>query len=283
MASRPSHAAATPPKRGFWSRLFGSAAPQEPERQESLNRCRARFLAAHASPSLPTPLRTVVDTLALQCAALADALVDLQDEAESFLPRLEEHSSALAHLTESPTRRPWNAHTADLYVQLTELSAGMAFVLDEHARAQALSGTVRNADRFAATAAVREALIALGHQKTFLPEPLAVHIDAMDATAERILVWTERNPEKCRPALRFMRRYLEGANTMLDEYVRLVQSGITGNRLADTESAVAAMLPKLQGAFAEEYQALLKNDCLHFSAALRTLDVLLRLEKRVCP
>lgn len=112
-----------------------------------------------------------------------------------------------------------------------------------------------------------------------LPVPIRPALSAILTSAENILVCMEEDPRDLETGQRFLKRYLTATHTVVDKHLRLSREEITPEIAAAlTEST--EMLEKLQSAFAKEYAYLLKNDIDDFSADLKVLDTLLKMDGR---
>lgn len=180
---------------------------------------------------------------------------------------------------------PWNSRLAWLLTDIAGLCAALRFLLNKYARArEALAGKFE--DQLEIVAAIRDAALTLSCKKAVLPGDLHPRVDALGEATRQILDHDAQAHRSAktgvslgnRHALRFFAKYLKAANRLLDGVAQLRQSGATDKQLQPVLERVRDLLPKLETAFAEEHQAFLRNDFLHFSADLTVIDTLLTME-----
>lgn len=268
--------APTGAKNGFWQTLAGffrrDTAASSARRR--LNACRASLLAVLASPVLPVPLLDPVRELARHCSAFAE--YPDPDETAPFLDTLESLAKRAKALTTRQTA--WNAHTAELYARMGECAADLRLALEERARAAARNDA--NTETAAARARIQEAAALLADKTNRLPESMRPFVAGMGDATAKLLDWTENNPAKSAHPHKFLVKYLTAANAALEEYLRLAANGVDEERLAELTARLHTLLPRLEAAFAQEYQGVLRNDTLRLAASLQTLDVLLKMDGR---
>lgn len=116
-------------------------------------------------------------------------------------------------------------------------------------------------------------------QKRFLltEELKQVLLDLCDS-ARDILKSMESDPRDRERGERFLRRYLKETHKLVDNHARFMREKNLNSDLAETLEHSSQILTRLKDAFAQEYAALLRNDADDFSADIKVLDKLLKME-----
>lgn len=118
-------------------------------------------------------------------------------------------------------------------------------------------------------------------KKDQLPENMQEHVENIYHSALAIIECMSTDPKDVEPGTRFLERYLPAVQKVMDEYLRLSQ-GKAGHssELTRAFDLSAELLARLDKAFAGEHEGLMQNDVLHFTAELKVLDSLLKMEGR---
>ncbi len=116
-------------------------------------------------------------------------------------------------------------------------------------------------------------------KKEYLPQNMQETLLSLGLSAESILQCMAEDTRDVYAGEKFLTRYLPATHTVLDSYKRYEASP---QNEAITKALVHSeeVLARLAEAFAQEHAYLLRNDVDDFSADLRVLDTLLKMEGR---
>ncbi len=116
-------------------------------------------------------------------------------------------------------------------------------------------------------------------KQAWLPQNLQATLLYLTLSAESIIQCMVDDARDVKIGEKFLKRYLPAVHNVLDDYKRYCnspQNETITNALAHSEE----VLTRLAEAFAQEHQHLLRNNIDDFSANLRVLDTLLKMEGR---
>ena len=117
-------------------------------------------------------------------------------------------------------------------------------------------------------------------KKTHLSFSAQTSLAAISASAESILSCMAKDPRDMQPGQRFLKRYLTATHDVVNKHLRLSHGKTITSEIAETLAESEEMLTRLGYAFAKEHESLLKNDVDDFSADLKVLDTLLKMDGR---
>lgn len=132
----------------------------------------------------------------------------------------------------------------------------------------------QNRDQFAKYHASIMELVA---KKESLPEELQIRIDGIQRHTEDILECMRTDPRDVAPGTRFLDRYLKAAHKVVDEYTRFSGKDKEIVSVSQVLEKSQELMARLETAFASEHNNLLQNDVVDFSAELKVLDTLLKM------
>ena len=130
------------------------------------------------------------------------------------------------------------------------------------------------------TAPFQASIATLREKQRQLPAKIRPAIAAIAVSAENILACMDEDPRDLDPGERFLKRYLPAAHTLVDKHQRLAREETLTMDLVEALGKSEEMLQRLETAFAREHDALLKNNVDDFSADLKVLDTLLKMDGR---
>ncbi len=135
-----------------------------------------------------------------------------------------------------------------------------------------------------ALAEYQASITKLRTKQLFLPKNLQPTLAALTKSADAIVLCMQEDRRDKEPGDKFLRRYLPATHAVLENYCRLAGSatavGQSKEDITATLKHSAEVLQRLEQAFAHEHSALLRNDIDDFSADLKVLDTLLKMEGR---
>ncbi len=119
-------------------------------------------------------------------------------------------------------------------------------------------------------------------KQLLLPKPLQPTLQALTKSAHAIIICMQEDARDKEPGEKFLRRYLPATHSVLDNYCRLAGSAkVNSDVTEDVEHALKhsiEIMHRLEQAFSQEHKSLLRNDIDDFSADLKVLDTLLKME-----
>ncbi len=125
----------------------------------------------------------------------------------------------------------------------------------------------------------RKSIKELYPKQAYLPQHLQNTLLQLTLTAEAIIRAMEDDSRDIKAGEKFLTRYLPATHKILDDYKRycaIASNETVTEALARSEEVLA----RLSEAFTSEHNYLLRNDIDDFSANLRVLDTLLKMEGR---
>ncbi len=153
----------------------------------------------------------------------------------------------------------------------------MAHVASTVAQASAQQAAARLAEYKASIAKLRT-------KQLLLPKSMQTSTQALIQSAEAIVLCMQEDKRDTEPGEKFLRRYLPATHSVLENYCRLAGSArANSNASEDIDTALQnskEVLVRLEQAFSHEHKSLLRNDIDDFSADLKVLDTLLKMEGR---
>ncbi len=123
----------------------------------------------------------------------------------------------------------------------------------------------------------RQSIKSLYQKRNYLPQNLQDSLISLGKSAELILDCMKNDARDVQAGEKFLARYLPATHAVLDNYNRhsnSVQNEAVTKALNDSQE----ILLRLEGAFAQEHSYLLQNDVDDFSADLKVLDTLLKMD-----
>ncbi len=135
-----------------------------------------------------------------------------------------------------------------------------------------------------ALAEYKSSIAKLRTKQLLLPKSVQPHLLALTKSAEAIVLCMQEDRRDKEPGEKFLRRYLPATHGVLENYCRLAGSAKANSQSSEDITAALRhseeVLQRLEQAFAQEHSALLRNDIDDFSADLKVLDTLLKMEGR---
>ena len=264
---------------GIWSGLLSFIFRDEKRLQRDrkvLDDCRLLLLQARFPPVLPAPLELPLRNLSRSCAALSECLGEVYGPAKKIIPDLERVVFGITRLAGSRPQEPWSAQTSLLYIEAVSLNSDLEALLRNREQEKRELQPLREMEL---SAGIRDKALALRREGHSLAPGLRSHIENICEAAEQMLRKVEQNPGSRTRILRFLNKYLGAATVVLEDFLLLRQGGEAGaNPMEGMEERMGDLLSKMEAAFSAEYQALLRHEVLHFSAELKALDTVLKMD-----
>ncbi len=117
-------------------------------------------------------------------------------------------------------------------------------------------------------------------KQILLPPNMQASIKSLAASATCILSCMAEDGRDIEPGRKFLKRYLAATHDVLDKYQRLRRDSFDNPEAAQALIRSEDILVRLEQAFLQEHEALLRNNLDDFSADLNVLDTLLKMEGR---
>lgn len=133
-------------------------------------------------------------------------------------------------------------------------------------------------DEPASIKASRASLAELEGKLPGLPAETQASVRAIMQSANNILGCMATDPRDVDHGARFLKRYLAATHGIVDTHLRFAHEKIASPDVAGALARGDDMLARLEAAFAKEHTLLLQNDVTDFSAELKTLDTLLKMD-----
>ena len=111
-----------------------------------------------------------------------------------------------------------------------------------------------------------------------LPAETQASVRAIMHSANNILGCMATDPRDVDHGARFLKRYLAATHGIVDTHLRFAHDKDISPDVASALARSNDMLARLKVAFAKEHALLLQNDVTDFSADLKTLDTLLKMD-----
>ena len=111
-----------------------------------------------------------------------------------------------------------------------------------------------------------------------LPAETQASVRAIMQSANNILGCMATDPRDVDHGARFLKRYLAATHGIVDTHLRFAHDKDISPDVASALARSNDMLARLKVAFAKEHALLLQNDVTDFSADLKTLDTLLKMD-----
>lgn len=124
----------------------------------------------------------------------------------------------------------------------------------------------------------RASVKTLTEKCALLPADVQPTVRAIAAVSEEILRCMAKDPRDLEPGRRFLKRYLGAAHSVADTHLRLARERVITPEMAEALARSGEMLTRLERAFSQEHSRLLQNDVSDFSADLKVLDTLLKMD-----
>ncbi|MGN0131814.1 MAG: 5-bromo-4-chloroindolyl phosphate hydrolysis family protein [Lachnospiraceae bacterium] len=103
-------------------------------------------------------------------------------------------------------------------------------------------------------------------------------VEKLKAIAENIIGYLEEHPEKIGQARQFIDYYQDTASSLLQKYVELQDSGLGTEEVKRLKANTSHALEKLNFAFEQQFQKLMRNEMLDMDAEIRLLDQTIKME-----
>lgn len=126
----------------------------------------------------------------------------------------------------------------------------------------------------------RASIAALREKSCRLPQDAQKTVTGIAAAAENILQCLLDNTRNVEQGNRFLKRYLTAVHTIADKHARLAREPVITPDIISALTKSDQMLVRLEAAFVKEHSHLLENGATDFSAELRALDTLLKMDGR---
>ena len=133
-------------------------------------------------------------------------------------------------------------------------------------------------DEPASMKASRTSLAELECKLPGLPVETQASVRAIMQSANNILGCMATDPRDVDHGARFLKRYLAATHGIVDTHLRFAHDKDISPDVASALARSNDMLARLKVAFAKEHALLLQNDVTDFSADLKTLDTLLKMD-----
>ena len=133
-------------------------------------------------------------------------------------------------------------------------------------------------DEPASMKASRTSLAELEGKLPGLPAETQASVRAIMQSANNILGCMATDPRDVDHGARFLKRYLAATHGIVDTHLRFAHDKDISPDVASALARSNDMLARLKVAFAKEHALLLQNDVTDFSADLKTLDTLLKMD-----
>lgn len=133
-------------------------------------------------------------------------------------------------------------------------------------------------DEPASMKASRTSLAELECKLPGLPAETQASVRAIMQSANNILGCMATDPRDVDHGARFLKRYLAATHGIVDTHLRFAHDKDISPDVASALARSNDMLARLKVAFAKEHALLLQNDVTDFSADLKTLDTLLKMD-----
>ncbi len=130
----------------------------------------------------------------------------------------------------------------------------------------------------------KESIAKLRSKQLLIPADMQKSLKNLILAADAIVLCMQEDNRDKEVGEKFLRRYLPATHSVLDKFCRLSGSKVGDNN--NNEDMLAALkesgeiLQRLEQAFANEHKSLLRNDIDDFSADLKVLDTLLKMDGR---
>lgn len=126
----------------------------------------------------------------------------------------------------------------------------------------------------------RASIAKLRDKQPQLPGNIQPVVGAIAAASEVILDRMAEDRRDFEPGERFLKRYLPAAHSLVDKHRRLARESVITMEMADALTKSEETLRRLEAAFGKEHDYLLRNNLDDFSADLKVLDTLLKMDER---
>lgn len=103
-------------------------------------------------------------------------------------------------------------------------------------------------------------------------------VEKLKAIAENIIGYLEEHPEKIGQARQFIDYYQDTASSLLQKYVELQDTGLGTEEVKRLKANTSHALEKLNFAFEQQFQKLMRNEMLDMDAEIRLLDQTIKME-----
>lgn len=100
-------------------------------------------------------------------------------------------------------------------------------------------------------------------------------------TAENIISYLEKHPEKIRSARQFIDYYQETASSLLQKYIELQNTELKTDDIMRLKRNTIKAIGTLNTAFEEQFQKLMHSEILDMEAEIRLLEQTVKMENRI--
>ncbi len=143
---------------------------------------------------------------------------------------------------------------------------------------------VKSAAKEAMYSEYKTSIAKLRSKQLLLPRSVQPTMLALTKSADAIVLCMKEDNRDTESGEKFLHRYLPATHSVLDNYCRLAGNSIANvNASEDINQALREseeVLQRLEQAFSHEHKSLLRNNIEDFSADLKVLDTLLKMEGR---
>ncbi len=129
-------------------------------------------------------------------------------------------------------------------------------------------------------AAYRTSIFKIRRQQMSLPNELQTALQKLTVAAEGILQCMKEDKRDVENGERFLKRYLPAVHAVLDKYQRFAKEANNNTNIRPVLTECGELLERLAEAFTNEQKSLMRNDIDDFSADLKVLDTLLKMDGR---
>ncbi len=129
-----------------------------------------------------------------------------------------------------------------------------------------------------------ESIADLRSKLLLLPQEMQTVLIDLTKSADAIIICMREDKRDIAPGEKFLKRYLPATHSVLENYYKLsgadVSDTTSANNLQKALTESEEVLKRLALAFEQEHSVLLRNDVDDFSADLKVLDTLLKMDGR---
>ena len=114
-------------------------------------------------------------------------------------------------------------------------------------------------------------------KKDYLPESVQPVLDSIADSTLKMVKHMQDDPADKTTGISFFKRYLKHTHSVLDEYSRLKKLDVSSDANEQAFNRAHEVLDRLGKAFLNEYEFMLKNDTVNFTAELNALDSFMKM------
>ncbi len=121
-------------------------------------------------------------------------------------------------------------------------------------------------------------------KQLFLPKHMQTTLQELIKSADAVVLCMKNDVRDKEPGEKFLARYLPATHSVVENYTRLAGSSVANAHASEDITAALShteeVLQRLAQAFSHEHKNMLRNDIQDFSADLKVLDTLLKMDGR---